>query len=221
MFKRRILRPMLRGLVVVLPIVLTVYVTVILLQFMDGIFGRWLQPLLPEGWYFPGTGIAIGIIVILGVGFLADYWLVRGLVNWAEDLLEALPLVKSIYGSLRDLAGFFSSGDRQKRNQVVLVSLPGGTQLVGLLTRESLADLPLAPAGAEMVAVYIPFSYMLGGATILVPRSAIQPVNMTMEEAMRFAVTAGMSTTPPSRAVAAPAAAAAAPAAKAAAGESR
>ena len=65
-------------------------------------------------------------------------------------------------------------------------------RLIGFLTRADLTDLPPGAALAGHVAVYFPFSYAVGGITALVPRDAIQPTNMSMEEAMRFCLTAGM-----------------------------
>jgi uncharacterized membrane protein len=78
-------------------------------------------------------------------------------------------------------------------------------QVLGLLTRGEFAELPDDfAAGQDLVAVYIPFSYAMGGVTTLVPRSAVRPVSMSMEEAMRFAITAGMAVKPPENAAVAP-----------------
>jgi uncharacterized membrane protein len=79
-------------------------------------------------------------------------------------------------------------------NQVVMVQIGDSrARVLGLVTREDFSDLPPGIGAKDSVAVYVPMSYQLGGFTTIVPRSAIQPVNMTMEEAMRFAVTAGLS----------------------------
>jgi len=93
MFRRKIIRSMMRGLVVVLPMALTIYGVVWIVGIFDSVFGKWLVPLLPEGWYIPGMGVVIGVVLVLGVGILADYWLVRTLVTWADEMLESLPLV--------------------------------------------------------------------------------------------------------------------------------
>ena len=77
--------------------------------------------------------------------------------------------------------------------QVVTVTLhEGGPRLLGFLTRESLNDLPEGLGGEGTVAVYLPMSYQIGGYTLILPRSAVTPVEMGIEDAMRFAVTAGV-----------------------------
>ena len=65
-------------------------------------------------------------------------------------------------------------------------------KLLGFVTREDFSDLPAGLAGEGVVAVYLPMSYQIGGYTVMLPRSAIEPVNMSMQDAMKFAVTGGM-----------------------------
>ena len=207
-FWRRTLGHLVRGLVVMLPILGTVAITVWLWGLFESILGGPLKLLLPTPgpettgpmrWvrYYPGMGSVLALVLILTVGMFLNTWIVRNLVNWMEDVFDRIPLVKSIYGSFRDLIDFFSSKQGKKASQVVLVTWPGGMiRCVGLLTRDELNDLPFGDAGNGRVAVYIPMSYALGGYTILVPREMVQPINMKMEDAMRFAITAGMSIDP-------------------------
>ena len=82
----------------------------------------------------------------------------------------------------------------QKSNQVVIVTIPESKiQLVGLVTRESLEELPYFES--EMVAVYVPMSYMVGGYTIFIPKSLIRPINMSVEEAMKNSLLAWLTKT--------------------------
>jgi uncharacterized membrane protein len=77
---------------------------------------------------------------------------------------------------------------------VVLVSLPGQDgQLLGFVTREQFDDLPLEPTAENPVAVYMPMSYQVGGYTLYLPRSAITPVDISFEQAMRLALTGGVT----------------------------
>jgi uncharacterized membrane protein len=185
------------GLATIVPVVVTVYCLVWLGKEAEFASRALLDKLeLPGGapdW--PGLGIAVAVAFVLLVGLLMRAYVVRRLFGVAEAILERIPLVKTLYGSLRDLMGFFAatSGERQA-SQVVMVRL-GATEvrLLGLLTREDFADLPAGLGGRDTVAVYLPMSYQLGGFTAMVPRSAVEPVAMSMEDAMRFAVTAGMT----------------------------
>ena len=84
-----------------------------------------------------------------------------------------------------------ASGDEKPFRKVVLVKLPEGLEQIGFLTRDAFDEHP--EIGADKVAVYLPMSYQLGGFTVLVPADQVREVSMTVEEALRFCVTAGVS----------------------------
>ena len=185
------------GLAAVLPVLLTFYILVWLGTKAESVFGGTINLLLPERWYKPGMGLVAGVVFIFLVGLTLRAWVVRRFFSLGERLLNRIPLVKAIYGSIRDLMNFFGGKD-QGFSQVVLVRL-GDTQmkLLGFVTREDFSDLPAGLAGDGVVAVYVPMSYQIGGHTVMLPRSAIEPVNMSMQEAMKFAVTGGMKAKAP------------------------
>lgn len=185
------------GLAAVLPVLLTFYILAWLGAKAESVFGGTLNLLLPALWYKPGMGLVAGVVFIFLVGLTLRAWVVRRFFSLGERLLNRIPLVKAIYGSIRDLMNFFGGKD-QGFSQVVLVRL-GDTQikLLGFVTREDFSDLPAGLAGEGVVAVYMPMSYQIGGYTVLLPRSAIEPVNMSMQEAMKFAVTGGMKAKAP------------------------
>lgn len=185
------------GLAAVLPVLLTFYILVWLGGKVESVFGGVIQLLLPDNWYKPGMGLVAGMLAIFFVGLTLRAWVVRRFFSLGERLLNRIPLVKAIYGSIRDLMNFFGGKD-QGFSQVVLVRI-GDTQmkLLGFVTREDFSDLPAGLAGEGVVAVYMPMSYQIGGYTVMLPRSAIEPVNMSMQEAMKFAVTGGMKVKPP------------------------
>jgi len=183
----------LTGLVVLLPVTVTVLFLLWLLSGAESVFGELIQPLLGER-YYPGMGMALGAALVFVTGLLAQVYVFRKLLELGDELLERIPLVKTVYGGVRDLIAMFRTGAERKFDQVVLVTLPGTRmRVMGFVTREDFAGLP-APLGADgEVAVYLPMSYTIGGYTLLVPRSQLEPVAMSFEDAMRFAVTAGLS----------------------------
>ena len=202
---RRFINCLIKGFVVLLPILGTLAIGLWLFGIFESILGAPLKWALGTGgpeakgaWryihYYTGMGTVLSLIVIFLVGMFIDIWWVKTLWNWLEGLLDRVPLVKSIYGSFRDLIGFFSSKHRKSAGQVVIVKLGGsGAEVLGLVTREDFADLPDGFGGEGAVAVYLPLAYSVGGFTIMVPRSSVRQVDMTGEEAMRFAITAGMA----------------------------
>jgi uncharacterized membrane protein len=192
---RKLSRILLRGLVVMLPIVITMALIYWLVVSAEALLGGVARLVLPDRYYFKGLGVLLGMLLVLAAGIGVNVWFTRMLLGRAEALMERIPIVKSIYGAVRDLAAFFSAGKSKERFQkVVIVALGQDMRLVGFLTREDFADLPEELAHADdTVAVYLPMSYQIGGFTVYMPRSKVIPIDMTVEDAMRFTLTAGMS----------------------------
>ena len=186
----------LTGLAATVPIAITVYVLFWLGTSAERLFGaavRFTAPALP---YRTGMGLAIGVIVIFLVGLFMRAWIVRKAFDLAEGLVARVPFVKTVYGSARDLLTFVTNSGGREFDQVVSLTLPPTEfRLLGFITRDDLHKVADGLGAPGDVAVYLPLSYQIGGHTVLVPRSAVTPVDMSMHEAMRFAITAGMSTT--------------------------
>jgi uncharacterized membrane protein len=129
----------------------------------------------------------------LGVGFLMSQGGTARLLSWVELPFTNLPVVKSIYSSLKNFADFFAPHDKDSQQVVVLRVPDQELSIVGLVTRQSLIGLPKGLARDDQVAVYLPMGYMIGGYTVFVPRSWAEPIDMTVEEAMRSSLIAWMS----------------------------
>lgn len=184
---------LLKGLVAVLPVGLTLYLIYWLGLSIERILHPIITFVIPERFYLPGMGLAAGIVLLFFIGLGVNAWIVQRLLHLGESLLEKIPLVKSVYGALRDFISYFSSADeRGELTQVVMVSI-ADVQVLGFLTREHVRDIRGAALPSDAVAVYLPMSYQIGGYTVYLPRSRIQPVDMSMEEAMRQVLTAGLS----------------------------
>ena len=189
----RLARTFLSGLAVVLPIVITIAVLVWLVDTTEAMLGAVVSVVLPGDAYPRGFGIVLALALIFGVGVLMEAVYFRRLVGWLEELLNRIPLVKTVYGAVRDLMSLFSKAGARRFSKVVMVKFPGiEARLVGFVTIEDFAGLAV-PAGPGEVAVYLPMSYTIGGYTVLVPRECLTPLDMSLEDAMRFVVTAGMS----------------------------
>lgn len=184
-----------KGLAAVLPVVVTAYLLYWMASRAESLLGTLIKTILPARWYVPGMGMAAGVVLVLVVGLLLNAYLVRKVWSFAEGLLQRIPLVKTIYGAAQDLLSFFSQSERKDMHQVVLVPLSNsGYRVLGFITRDDFSRLPEGFAETDTVSVYIPMSYQMGGYTVLAPRSALQTVDMSVEQAMRFAITAGLST---------------------------
>jgi uncharacterized membrane protein len=192
---RRISRVFLRGLVVILPIAITLAIVYWLVVSAEALLGGIVRLVLPDSYYWTGLGVLLGIGIVLLAGLTVNVWFTQALLGRAEALMERIPVVKSVYGAIRDLATFMSGGKSKERFQkVVMVSVNEEMRLIGFLTREDFTDLPAQLAATDdTVAVYLPMSYQIGGFTVYMPRSKVEPIEMTIEDAMRFTLTAGMS----------------------------
>ena len=137
-------------------------------------------------------GYVVGIVVLILVGILAHYFLTRSFLAFIERSDSRIPLAKTLYGSIKDLLGLFS-GEAKSFSRVVLLSFPGfNHKVLGMVTREDFSGIEGIPGG--LIAVYVPMSYQIGGYTFLVPRDSVETVGLSVEDALRFSVTAGVST---------------------------
>lgn len=180
----------LQGLVTFLPIALTIYIIYAGISIVDSFLGDALRQILPI--YIPGLGFLLTIILILLLGFLLNNLIAGGVFQKLEQKLTQVPFIKAIYSPLRDLMNLFSKGGGPGGLQkVVLVDIADtGIRAMGLVTRESFADVPAIDQNAgDRVAVYIPMSYGLGGFTLMVPRTRITHLDMPIEKAMSLAIT--------------------------------
>ncbi len=182
-----------RGLITFLPLALTVYVLYLFVAWTERSAMALIRPVIGD-FYLPGLGIALGAVVIVALGFLVSMPITARLVSLIELPFTNLPVVKSIYSSLKNFADYFSPHE-QDEQQVVMLSMPGQELgIVGLVTRQSLRGLPRGLGDLnDRVAVYLPMGYMIGGYTVFVPRSWTTPIDMSVEEAMRSALIAFMA----------------------------
>ena len=190
MFKS-ISKILLTGFITLLPVILTVYLLYWLAVSSENVMGTALRWVLPNATYFPGLGMIAGVVVVFVVGLLMKAILIRQIFSFGEKILYQLPLIKTVYRAMRDLFDFFTPKE-EGLGEVVAVTY-NGTEMIGFVTQTDEKKLPESFRGQDKVLVYLPMSYMIGGFTVFISREHVRPVNMSMEEAMRFALTAGIT----------------------------
>ena len=190
MFKS-ITTTLITGFITVVPILITLYFLYWLAVTSEQVLGSALQFVLPEIIYFPGLGSIAGLVGIFLVGLLMKAVFVRQIFDFSEQVLYHLPIVKTVYRAIRDLLDFFSP-NKEGFGGVVIVNF-NGMEVIGFVTQEDPEKLPESFRSPDSVLVFIPMSYMIGGFTLLIPRKDIKPCKMSMDEAMRFALTAGIT----------------------------
>jgi uncharacterized membrane protein len=194
---KRFYRYFFRGLITLLPLALTVYLLFMLVAWTESIAMWLIRPIIGEDLYLPGLGILLGAALIMGLGYLISQPSASRLVDMVERPFTHLPVVKSIYSSLKTFADYFAP-HKQNLQQVVIVRMPGKELgVIGIITRQNMAGLPTGLAELDQVAVYLPMGYMIGGYTMFVPRSWTTVIEMSVEEAMRSSLIAWMASSNP------------------------
>jgi uncharacterized membrane protein len=188
---KKITGTFLKGLFTVLPLLLSIYVLAWFLRAVEVFSRDLLLTFWPAFLYVPGLGMVVAFAIIFGIGATVDRPFARTIFNLIESLLKEVPVVKTVYLAIKDFTEYLKPDENRKHNQVVLVRFPDvAIEIVGLMTRESLADLPAAVTKEGRVAVYFPMSYQFGGCTMFIPRAWVTPTEMGVEEAMRSIITA-------------------------------
>jgi len=186
----------LKGLAAVLPVTLTLYLVYWLGTTAEAFLGRGLQLLLPD-LYRPGMGLLVGFLVVLVAGLLVNAYVVRTAIRLGEKLIARIPLVKTIFGALKDFTRFLpAGGERRDLKRVVLYKL-NDARIIGFVTAEQVHSKLCGDCAGELVAVYFPMSYTIGGYTLYVPRSSLQTSDLSVEEGMRLALIGGISSEAP------------------------
>ena len=193
-------RIFIKGLLTLFPMMLTVYLLAWVVRTGESVFGDGLRALFPT-LYFPGLGVALAITVIFLVGLLVNNYLAARTMAWIERTIERAPVIKAIYGPIRDVTRLFSEAGGRGMKHAVLVEFPGlGAASIGLVTREKFDDLRRVGAKVpeDSVAVFIPYSYAVGGFTLLVPRANVRELGLPPERALTLALTAWLKFEKPS-----------------------
>ncbi len=177
--------------IAVAPVALTLALLMWLFNTLEALFKAPVEALIGKEYYFSGLGILVAFFLIFIVGVIINNWLIQRISNWFDSLLSRIPLVKTLYSSIGEVMSHFRSKDSRKEGQVVVVEILG-MKLVGIVTRDSFLEGPAGIGEEGDVAVYLPMSYQIGGYTVILPRSQVKKLNMTMEEGMRFTMTAGV-----------------------------
>ncbi|MBK1724520.1 DUF502 domain-containing protein [Thiocystis violacea] len=179
----------LQGLALLAPLFITIVFLVWLGRSVEIFMGDLVRVLIPSGWYLPGMGLAVGVLLTLVAGLLANLFLVRWLLERAERVLDRIPLVKSIFQGLKDVSRFLANDGDEELGRPVAVDVQG-VKLVGFVMQER-AGLPGIDADGDLVAVYLPMSYQLGGFTLYLERERITQLDVGADRAMRAVLTGG------------------------------
>ncbi len=183
-----------RGVVVLVPVVITLWVLNILFTAVDGIISPIFDRIL--GQHIPGLGFVTMLILILIVGAISRNLIGRSLFGIFERVIASIPLARTIYSAMKDLIGAFRMGGKGKSfRQVVMLEYPrAGLFTIGFITNELVITGDKTPG--QMISVYIPNPpNPTSGMMILVPREDVRILEMSVEEGLKLVLSGGIVTT--------------------------
>jgi uncharacterized membrane protein len=182
----------LQGLIILAPIVITIWAVTSLFNFVDRILPDLLIRFFPttKDVYFTGLGFLVVILIVFFVGYISSSFVVSRLVLLFDNILEKTPGIKILYSTVKDFFEAFA-GNKRKFDKAVLVNVESAeVWRVGFITRQDLTEFGLH----DFVAVYLPQSYALAGHVYLVKRERVRVLtNISSAEAMKFVVSGGVA----------------------------
>lgn len=172
-----------RGLIVVIPIIVTVYLFYYMITYLDTLIGVKI----------PGLGFIISLTAITLIGFFGTGLITKPVFDIFDNVMDNTPGVKFIYSSVKDMLEAFV-GDKKKFTEPVLVEMSNsGIMKVGFITKSDLADLGSDKDLAEYVGVYFPHSYNFSGNLFVVPKNKLIKLNGKTGDLMKMVVSGGVT----------------------------
>ncbi|SPJ14985.1 conserved hypothetical protein [Burkholderiales bacterium] len=187
---------MMTGLLVWIPLALTIWVLVLIVTSMDRLLLLLPPPWRPEQWLgfpLPGAGLVLTVLIVFATGMLAANIIGQRLVGWWESILGRIPIVSNIYRSVKQVSDTLLSQDGHSFRRAVLVEFPQrGQWSVGFVvgTTGSRLSKHLDP---QALTVYVPTApNPTSGYTLIVPPGEVRDVDLSVDEALKFVISMGV-----------------------------
>jgi len=179
------------GVVVLIPIGITVYLTLFIVKISSKILPKELNPNHYLPYNIPGVEIIISIILITFIGWLSLSFIGKKLLEIFNNILKKIPILRTIYSAFEQMLDMFTKTDSKKKN-VVLVEYPRkGSWAVGFATRENKSEIS-NKSKQNLVNVFVPTTpNPTSGFLLMFPKEEVIYLDMSFEEASRFIVSAG------------------------------
>ncbi|KKM08602.1 hypothetical protein SY88_23050 [Clostridiales bacterium PH28_bin88] len=183
----------LTGIVVLLPLVVTIYVLVTTFRLMDGLLGGIIRVVV--GHPLPGLGVLLTIGLVLLAGMVATNVIGKRLIAFMEHLVNRIPLVKSIYGATKQIIDAFSLQTSNAFQRVALVEYPRqGVYAVGFVTGNGMGEVQEKTA-EEVINIFVPTTpNPTSGMLVLVPRKDVTFLEMSVEDGLKLIISGGVVT---------------------------
>ena len=183
-----VLKYFLQGLVLFIPLGITIIVFVKLFQFFEGLFS--FVGLTGNPFFDTLISFACLVVFITIIGVLASSFIFKKLFSFLEDRLEHAPFIRHIYSPIKDFMNAFMGNKKKFTKPVLVLTNPqANIQEVGFITQDDLTDWGIS----DKIAVYLPMSYSFSGRLIIIPKTQITILNVDGSEAMKFIISGGVT----------------------------
>jgi len=195
MMKTRLRRYFIAGIVVLLPLFITINILALTIRFLDNLLGRYINPIFQNayGTSFFGLGLIAIVILIFFTGILATNVFFKKIMPYFERLFLRVPFVYQIYPSVKQLVKFLFSDEKLAFKKVVLFEYPKeDVYTMGFLTNE-FAEQTIGDKTMDTVCIYISSApNPITGFFIIVPKKDVVVLDITVEEAIKIIISGGV-----------------------------
>ena len=193
---KRIRRIIVAGLLVWLPLGVTIFIIRVLLDLLGQTYKIIPEFFRPEnllGFSIPGFGILLAVVIIFVTGLIAANFIGKSLVDWWESFLDKIPLVRSIYSPLKKFAELVLSDQTQSFSKVLLIEYPRkGLYSLCFQTSKNLGEIE-EKSGVDVVCVFVPTTpNPTSGLIIMVPQSDVIELDMSVEDGLKMIISLGV-----------------------------
>ena len=182
------------GIIVLIPIGFTLYLSKFLINFSAKLVPAGLNPNTYLPYSIPGIEIVLTIIFITVVGGLSLSFLGKKFLQVVDDLFKKIPILRTIYSAIGQMADSFRNQDSNKKSVVLLEYPRKGSWAVGFATKENTGEIKYK-TNINLVNVFVPTTpNPTSGFLLMIPKEDLIYLDMSFEEASKFIVSAGTST---------------------------
>lgn len=207
---RRLRNNFITGLVIIAPVAITLYILLALFNFFDGFLGQSLSRLIWTGLglehyavlgrRIPGVGAIVTVILLVVTGSLATNLFGRRLFSFGDQIMDRVPIVRSIYGTTKQITEALLTTNKSAFKQVALIQYPrAGMWTVGFVTSEAMQQAEQATGNEHMVSIFVAtVPNPTSGFVVLLPRSEVIFLDIPVEDGLKYVISGGVIT-PPAR----------------------
>ena len=191
---KRLTKYFITGLLVVLPLFISIYILVIMFRFVDGMLGRFVNVFIKNtfGFHIPGVGLILFVLIVLSVGFLSSLFAVRLLQRKLDKMIGKFPLLRYIYPPIKQIFEFLFSKDNAFKKSALVQYPFKGNWTLGFVTNETFQEAN-TKTGVQLLNIFVPMApNPATGFILFVPKDEVIFLDIDVKEALKLIISGGL-----------------------------